>query len=212
MKKINKAFALLLAMIMLVMALPLSVFADAWVTVDAETNKDAATSTTDSVVTVTVDPTVLLDLIKSKGLSTDLLFALKDGVSLDKNALLEIFTVEELFELIPKDRWLDVFDFDKIIDEIGYDVLLSYVGAEDYETLISAVLGDKADAFATLITGIPNLEECLNPFLLYRMGYLVPTDENVAAGKTIYDLIAEHVHHPDTLASKLIVDQELIDL
>lgn len=211
MKKCNKVFALLLAMIMLVMALPLSVFADAWVTVDADRKPAVAEGEPDSVVTVTLDPTALLELIKSKGLSTDLLFALKDGVALDKSALLEIFTVEELLEVIPKDRWLDVFDPDKIISEIGYEALLQFVGSDDYEAWVSAILDTDVDTFARLIAGIPNVEECVNPFLFYRMGYLVPTDANVVAGKTIYDLIAAHVYQPDALAGKLVVDQALID-
>ncbi len=211
MKKCNKVFALLLAMIMLVMALPLSVFADAWVTVDAERKSAVAEGEPDSVVTVTLDPTVLLELIKSKGLSTDLLFALKDGVALDKSALLEIFTVEELLEVIPKDRWLDVFDLDKIVAELGYEALLQFVGSDDYEAWIAAILDSDADAFAALIANIPNVETLVNPLLLYQMNYLVPTGENVAAGKTVYDLVVEHMYQPDALAGKLVVDQTLID-
>ncbi len=211
MKKINKVLALVLAMIMLVMAMPLSVLADAWVKVDAETKKDTAGDTVDSVVTVTLDPTVLLELIKTKGLSTDLLFALKDGMAIDKSALLEIFTVEELFELIPKDRWMDVFDFDKIIDEIGLDVLSQYIQTDDYAAWLNDILDGDVKKFTDLVADIPNLEECVNPTLLYQMGYLVPTKDNIDAGKTIYDLIADHVYDPDALAGMLIVDGALIN-
>ncbi len=159
MKTFNKLFALLLALLTVVTMLPMSVLADAWVKVDAKTDAAGA-----STVTLTLDAGTLADILKKDGVSPNLLKDIAAGVSVDVAALREAFSVEELFEIIPRESWLKVFNVEEIIEKIGVDELLSYVDvdalAEKYADGLIKLL--EVDALLADLGGIAGLEQYLN--------------------------------------------------
>ena len=218
MKKFNKIFALLLAIITVLATLPIAAVtaaaADAWAKVEADTVTDADTGNSATTVTLTVDAGVLADLLKEKGLSADLLAGLKDGIEFSADELLQIFTLEELFRIIPKERWLDIFVPEQVIAELGgISAVQGYVDSTDYPVLMESILEkpNAAEELATLLGYISNLEDCVNPIILLEKGYLEPTAENIAENKDIYDLIEEHLVDgaESKLVDMLVIDDEL---
>ncbi len=159
MKTFNKLFALLLALLTVVTMLPMSVLADAWVKVDAKTDAAGA-----STVTLTLDAGTLADILKKDGVSPNLLKDIAAGVSVDVAALREAFSVEELFEIIPRESWLKVFNVEEIIEKIGVDELLSYVDVDALAEKYADGLIKQLDVDALLVDlgGIAGLEQCLN--------------------------------------------------
>ncbi len=159
MKTFNKLFALLLALLTVVTMLPMSVLADAWVKVDAKTDAAGA-----STVTLTLDAGTLADILKKDGVSPNLLKDIAAGVSVDVAALREAFSVEELFEIVPRESWLKVFNVEEIIEKVGVDELLSYVDvdalAEKYADGLIKLL--EVDALLADLGGIAGLEQYLN--------------------------------------------------
>ena len=159
MKMFNKVLAIVLTIFTLVSALPMSVFADAWLDVDASTNGSS------SKVQLTLDAGAIADILEKDGISPALLKDLMAGVSVDVDALKEAFTVSELLEIIPRGSWLEIFDVDEIVEAIGVDTLRSYVNlavlakAADTEKLgaLMAELGaedlDKILDVAALVEG-----------------------------------------------------------
>ena len=154
MKMFSKVLALLLALMTVVAMLPMSVFAAEWGKIQAETTKTE--NGTDSDVVISIDAEALAALIKENGLSTDLIYALKDGVTVD--GLTSLFTMEELFQIIPRDEWLKVFTLDDIINTVGIKKLTSYV--EDYAALLRSIAESESAVadLSALMGKVANLE------------------------------------------------------
>ena len=160
MKKFNKVLAIVLTIFTLVASLPISVFADAWLDVDATTEGSSST------VQVTVDAGTLADILEKDGISADLLEDIKAGVSVDVAALKEVFTVSELLEIIPRESWLDIFDVDEIMDAIGIENLSKYV---DIPTLLQSA---DSEALANLLKSIPEIEKYVDVVALIDGNYI----------------------------------------
>ena len=101
MKRFSKVLAVVLALITVLMALPLSVFADAWLDVDVDNRPEGST------LTVTLDGKALVELLEKEGVSKDLISQVLANATLDKEGLLKVFTVEELFQIFPKEDILN---------------------------------------------------------------------------------------------------------
>ena len=162
MKMFHKVLAIILTVLLLVTALPLSAIADAWFEVDAETNGSSST------VTITVDGGALADILQENGISVDLIRDLWDQKAIDLDALKQLITTEEIFELIPHDAWVDLIktEVDNVIHTIGFDALESYMD-------IDAVMAT-ADAagLAALLAAVEDLEQDLEVKKLVDKGYV----------------------------------------
>ena len=160
MKKFNKVLAIVLTIFTLVASLPVSAFADAWLDVDASTNGSSST------VQVTLDAGTLADILEKDGISADLLKDIMSGVSVDVEALKEVFTVSELLEIVPRESLVEIFDIEEIVSEIGLDTLAQYVE-------IPELLDDvDTDTLADLINDIPDLENYVDAKALLRDKYV----------------------------------------
>ena len=129
MKNFSKVLALVLALVTVLAMLPISAFADAWVKVDGKTEGS------DTTVTVTVSAAKLAAILEESGISPSLLQEIKSGVSIDQAALLNVFTLEELFEIVPKKDLLAAIDMDALIAQIDPDLILNDID-------VSALLED----------------------------------------------------------------------
>ncbi len=136
MRTFYRFLALVLTVITVVAVLPVSAFADAWVKVTAENDKAANTTQ----VTITVNADVLADILQKDGISPSLVQSLKAGIAVDTDELLKAFTIEELFEIVPKDDFFAIFKPEEILEKIGMDVLLGYI--DDPAELIKKVDAD----------------------------------------------------------------------
>ena len=83
MKMFNKILAVILTVFTLISALPMSVIADDWFVVDAETAGSSST------VTVEVDAGALAEILEKNGISKALLADLKNGVAVDPMDILK---------------------------------------------------------------------------------------------------------------------------
>ena len=160
MKKFNKVLAIVLAMFMLIAAVPFSAFADAWLEVDSTIEGNSST------VTVTVDAGTLAAILEEKGISPDLIKDMKDGVSVDIAALKEAFTVAEVLEIVPRESWLEIFDVQEIVESIGLEKLQEYV---DIPALLQKADDEK---LAALLKSIPDLDEYVDAIGLIEGGYI----------------------------------------
>ena len=185
MKIFNKVLALVLALFTLVSVLPMSVFAaDKWADVNTEVDGDNGAK-----VTLTLDAGTLAAILERDGISADLLQSLKSGISVDVAALREAFSVQDLFDIIPRDKWLEVFELNEIVEAIGLDTLAKYVD-------IPALLADVDSAkLADLIKSIPGLESYVYAKDLLKDGYITT------------NLIVKHVYE-----SKLLNDVDVAKL
>ncbi|MBQ1963368.1 MAG: hypothetical protein II369_04535, partial [Clostridia bacterium] len=129
MKTFNKILAMILAVMTVLVMLPVSVIADAWLDVDSQTEANSST------VTVTVDAKKLATILQENGVSKALLKELLADASIDKAALLQAFSVEELFEIIPKQDLAELINLPELLEQIGVDALVGYL---DFEALLSA--------------------------------------------------------------------------
>ncbi len=116
MKTFKKAIALLLTALMVVTALPLTVFADAWVEITGGTVDTGESS--ESKLTITIDADKLTEILQMNGVSSSLLDELKQGVTIDQTAIFNIFTMEEIFEIVPQDVLLGAVDMDALLKQI----------------------------------------------------------------------------------------------
>ena len=160
MKTFNKVLALVLTLITVVAMLPISAFADAWVSVDSKTEGSSST------VTLTLDAGALADILERDGISPSLLQDIKAGISVDVNALREAFTVEELLEIIPRESWLNIFDVEEIVTALGIDGLSKYV---DLAELLKEIEPAK---LADLLSTIPELENYVDVSNLIHDGFV----------------------------------------
>ena len=175
MKLFNRILAMLLTIVMVLAIAPISAFADAWLGVNSDKTQNGNVTSTD--LTFTVDPSALLSYLK-KGSIKELL----KGISLD-GRIGDFITVDEFFEVIPKDKVNDIID--AIIADIDTDVLLSYV---DVDKLLGQV--NKADLI-DLIKDIPNLQDYVKDYdaLMNHIG-----EDNIAGavGYIKTDLLIEN--------------------
>lgn len=191
MRKSHRILAMILALVTVWTVLPLSVLADTWV--EANTENEATGSVSSTTVTLSVDPETLLTYLKTGDKS-----GLLEGISLsglrealDKNAMLELFSEEEIREVAGI-----------IMEDLKLEELLEYV---DLDALIA---GADMDALIALIKELPDLQ---NYVLDYDklMSYL---DEEDLLGAIDYVDVDALIHaHVDELADlTLELDAEKI--
>ncbi|MBE6554222.1 MAG: hypothetical protein E7666_07770 [Ruminococcaceae bacterium] len=160
MKRFSKILAMVLALITVLMALPLSVFADAWLDVDVDNRPEGST------LTVTLDGKALAELLKEEGVSKDLISQVLANATLDKEELLKVFTVEELFQIFPKKDILELLDLKGIIAQIGVEKLSTYI---DLPALLS---GCDKKALADLLADVPDLHKYVEVEELIKGDYI----------------------------------------
>ena len=184
MKIFNKVLALVLALFTVLTVLPMSVLAKSWVDVNTETTGDA------TKVTVTLDAKTLAELLQRDGISKDLLLDLKDGATVDAAALREAFSVQDLFDIIPREEWLKVFDIEEILSQLDLEVLMGYV---DTEGLLKEVLADDAalEKLEAMLADVEDLDKCFDALTLLQKGYIVSKTKNQTAEDLILSCISE---------------------
>ena len=121
MKIFNKILAMVLALMTVLVMLPVSAFADAWLDVTAQTKAE------NSTITVTVDAAELAAILKSNGISKSLLSDIIGSTNLDLDALKQVFSLEELLEIVPKEDLMDLIDPAEIIKQLDTKTLLGYI-------------------------------------------------------------------------------------
>jgi len=148
MKIFSKVLALVLALITVLTVLPMSVLADSWLDVDTE-ELPAGDGTH---VTVTLDAKLLEELLKTEGISKDLIQKLLEAADVDRETLGKIFSLEELYGIVPREKIIEILDLKTIIEAIGLEKLNTYI---DLPTLLA---GCDKNELAGLLRDIPNLQ------------------------------------------------------
>ncbi len=145
-KMCNRVLAMLLTVVMMLSVLPLSVFAS-WLDVEAENTQSGNVVSGD--IKVTVSAKEFLTYLKNGDLK-----GLLKGISVD--GLRGVVSVDELFEIIPKEQ------FAKLVDLIKSDIksvdLAKYI---DMEVLLESV---DMDALIALVKDIPNLQDYVKDY------------------------------------------------
>jgi len=162
MKKINRVLAMILAIIMTLAVMPLSVFADAWLDTNVESNKNGNTTTTD--VTLSLDAAALLNYIKN-GDKEGLLAGISFG------ELTDVFTRDELSDIFPGKDLENIIS--ELVEDIDVDLVLQYL---DVEALLEDI---DTDALIEQIKALPNLEDYVLDYDLL-MGYIEDEDLEAA--------------------------------
>ena len=185
MKIFNKVLAMVLALFTVLAMLPIGVLAETWADVDVKTEGNS------SKVTLTLDAGTLADILQKDGISSSLLADLKDGVSVDVDELKAAFSLEELFEIVPRDEWLNVFDVEEILHELGSEELLGYI--DSVSGLLNDVMSDaeKAAKLETLLKNTKGIEDCIDALVLIQSGYLTSKDPSVSQEELILNRISE---------------------
>ena len=132
MKVFSKFLAVLLALVTVLTLIPFSVFAkasDPWLEVEGDEGVDAP------VVTVKVDAAALMAWLNDRNASDTVIEQLQSAVEFDLASLREVFSVVELFELIPREEWLSVVPLQDIIEEVGTEQLLTYINLDIFNTI-----------------------------------------------------------------------------
>ena len=165
MKRFSKVLALVLALITALTVLPISAIADSWLDVDAEKlpEKDA------THVTVTLDAKLLADLLTTDGISDGLIQKLLDAADVDRETLGKIFTLEELYGIVPREKIVEILDLKTIIETIGLEKLNTYI---DLPALLA---GCDKNKLAGLLQGIPDLQNYADVERLIAEKY-IPND------------------------------------
>ena len=130
MKIFSKVLALVLALITVLTVLPMSVLADSWLDVDTE-ELPAGDGTH---VTVTLDAKLLEELLKTEGISKDLIQKLLEAADVDRETLGKIFSLEELYGIVPREKIIEILDLKTIIEAIGLEKLNTYI--EDRKSVV----------------------------------------------------------------------------
>ncbi|MBQ8415909.1 MAG: hypothetical protein IJX13_03265, partial [Clostridia bacterium] len=186
MKMFKRVLAMLLTVVTLLAVLPVSAFADAWLDADANTTQTG--NVTNSDVTLTFDAKALLQYLKDKDISGLI-------AGMDASGLKDIFSKEELFELIPASEFKALID--AVIDDVDPDLIMQYI---DIEALLADV--DKS-ALVDLIKKVDNLEDYIIDF-----GAL----ENYVFDKDDDDALADLVGYIKTDALLEDYAKELMEL
>ena len=161
MKKFSRILAMVLALITVLAALPMSVIADSWLDVETE----ALPGGDGSKVTVTLDAKALAEILKDDGLSKDTLEAILEDASVNSAELLEAFSFEELFQIVPREKILELFDLKELINKIGLEKLSTFI---DIPALLAGC--DKAE-LAALLRDVPELYKYADIERLIKEGY-----------------------------------------
>ncbi len=146
MRNINKVLAMILAVLTVVTMLPLTVLAESWIKVDGETTVTPEGS--ESSLTVTLNAERLAELIRDEGDLGAVYDDLKTSIFSGIDALLEMFTIEEILEIVPRDVLLGEIEMEKA----GID-LADYINYHDVEHLIPH------DFFTVSDLAVDHLEE-----------------------------------------------------
>ena len=159
MKVFSKFLAVILALVTVLTLIPFSVFAkeasDPWLEVEGNEGTDAP------VVTIKVDAAGLMALLSAGDSSLPALSELRSGITFDLATLTNVFSVQELFEIIPQSALLEIVSVEDIVKQLGMEKLESYV---DKAELIKSV--SKEDLIALLedvddLTVIVDVQEAL---------------------------------------------------
>ena len=198
MKIFNKVLAMVLAIFTVLAILPVSVLAEAWADVDVKNDGNS------TKVTLTLDAGTLASILQKDGISPDLLKDLKNGVSVDVDALREAFSVAELFEIIPRDEWLKVFNIEEILQELDAATLMGYI--DDVPGLLNGVMNDPAKAakLETLLKSTAGIEDCIDALVLIQNGYLV----SKVPGATQESLILNRISAENRKALIALIQQD----
>ncbi len=136
MKKFNKVLAILLALITVLTALPLSVIADSWM--DVETKPLPGGD--GSKVTVTVDAKALADLLRTEGLSKDTLSTILASADMDRNELFEALTLDEFFRIVPREKLEETLvgegDLTQLSDKQLFELMIKEIKSGDIQPLL----------------------------------------------------------------------------
>ncbi len=137
MKKFHRFLALLLTLVTVVAMLPLSVIAETWADLNVKTDDTADGKPT--TVTLNLNADVLADILQKDGISPSLLQDLKAGVEVDINELMSAFSLEELFEIVPREELINVLGgVEGLLNKIGFDALMDMI--EDPNALIDDLI------------------------------------------------------------------------
>ena len=135
MKKFNRVLAMLLALVTVLAILPISAFADKWLSVKTEKTTEENVTSTD--ITVSVDPKALLSYLKDGDIK-----GLLKGVSAS-GSLGDIMTKEELLAIIPEEQIIDLIksiiadiDAKELLACLDADKLLACVDTEGLKSLL----------------------------------------------------------------------------
>ena len=196
-KMCNRVLAMLLTLVTLLTVLPVSAFADAWLDVNAENKQNGNVSSSD--VTITVSAQSLLDYIKNKDLQ-----GLIDGISV--NGLKGIFSKDELYEIIPKERFQAIVDAVK--EDITPELLMEYI---DISALLSGIEKSK---LIDLVKGIDDLQSYVKDYNAL-MQYI--DEDAIAAAVDLIDtdkLVADYATDLAELALALSPNElaKIVDL
>ena len=128
MKVFRKFLAVILALVTVLTLIPFSVFAkeasEPWLEVEGSEGTDAP------VVTIKLDAAALMALLRADDASSPILTALRSGIAVDFESLTQVFSVQELFEIIPKSEWIKIIPIETIVEKVGLDTLKDYVDLE----------------------------------------------------------------------------------
>ncbi|MBQ7336503.1 MAG: hypothetical protein IJW92_08540 [Clostridia bacterium] len=178
MKIFNRVLAMLLTLVTVLALLPMSVFADEWLDVDADTSTSGNVTSTD--VTVTLDAKALLSYLQD----ADLVGLLTSGITVD--GMRDAFSVEDLYDIIPKEKFTSLIK--AIIDDLDVETLISYVD-------VNALLEDiDRDALISMIKELDNLQDYVTDYDAL-MSYI--DEDDIAA-----------ILDPDPVTGKSLIDTD----
>ncbi len=185
MKVFKRVLSMVLALFTVLAILPIGVLADAWADVSVGKEGDR------SKITLTLDAGTLADILQKDGISPDLLNQLKAGVAVDVEELKSVFTIEELFEIVPRDEWLRVFDIKEIMQELDAEQLLGYI--DSLPDLLNEVMSneEKAAKLEVLLKETKGIESCIDALVLLQNGYLTPKDPTMSQEDLIMNRISK---------------------
>ncbi len=123
MKIFQRALAMVLALIMSFAVLPLGTFAseEPWIEVGSGTQSTpgADPENPNPAIIVKVNVDKLVEILKTTGVSSELLAEITSGIVIDIPSLLNVITIKELLEIIPADAVLSNIGLAALIEELG---------------------------------------------------------------------------------------------
>ena len=211
MKVFSKFLAVLLALVTVLTLIPFSVFAkasDPWLEVEGDEGVDAP------VVTVKVDAAALMAWLNDRNASDTVIEQLQSAVEFDLASLREVFSVVELFELIPREEWLSVVPLQDIIEEVGAEQLLTYINLDLLATQINkdavlALLEQIEDL--SKVVDFPTAFNSIDKSLLLKYMDKEALSANVALWDAVELLLEDEAFDSEKLASTVKVSALVAD-